>query len=64
MTAEEQRTLLIQTRQHFAAFKAMLEDKIPNGADKTYLIRKFREVGMWADRAIMSAQIETPEIGT
>ena len=30
----------------------ILETNIPDGPDKTYLIRKLREVGMWANVAI------------
>ena len=30
----------------------VLEDVVPDGPDKTYLLRKLREVGMWANVAI------------
>jgi hypothetical protein len=35
----------------FEYFKA-LDDNLPEGPDKTYLIRKLREVAMWANVSI------------
>lgn len=31
--------------RHYAS---MLDDSLPDGADKTYLLRKLREINMWA----------------
>jgi hypothetical protein len=39
-------------RQEVQNFAATLEALIPDGADKTYLLRKLREVAMWANIAI------------
>lgn len=33
-------------------FEANINDNVPDGPDKTYLIRKFREVAMWINIAI------------
>jgi hypothetical protein len=33
-------------------FAEILDREIPDGPDKTYLMRKFREVSMWANVAI------------
>ena len=33
-------------------YEANLTDNIPDGPDKTYLLRKLREVAMWANIAI------------
>lgn len=35
-----------------ADYAAALEMHVPDGPDKTYLLRKLREVGMWANVAI------------
>jgi len=35
-----------------ADYEANLIDNVPDGPDKTYLLRKLREVAMWANIAI------------
>jgi len=35
-----------------ATYAEILDAEIPDGPDKTYLLRKLREVGMWANVAI------------
>lgn len=45
-----------------------LEELLPDGPDKTYVLRKLREVGMWANVAITrnadgSPRTEAPAIG-
>lgn len=37
-----------------------LEELIPDGPDKTYLLRKLREVGMWTNVAITRLPDGTP----
>lgn len=39
-------------RSAFTDLEANLNDNIPEGPDKTYLLRKLREVAMWANIAI------------
>ena len=39
-------------RKCAADFEANVNDNVPDGPDKTYLIRKFREVAMWINIAI------------
>lgn len=39
-------------REAGAGYAGVLEAHIPDGPDKTYLLRKLREVGMWANIAI------------
>lgn len=39
-------------RRAGADYMAVLEANLPPGPDTTYLIRKLREVGMWANTAI------------
>lgn len=39
-------------RAAVGACSQALETAVPDGPDKTYLLRKLREVGMWANVAI------------
>lgn len=39
-------------REAAAEYAGALEAYIPDGPDKTYLIRKLREVAMWANVAV------------
>lgn len=39
-------------RKAFAELTKTIEAIVPEGADRTYLLRKLREVGMWANVAI------------
>lgn len=41
-----------KVRQAFADCAGVLETIVPDGPDKTYLLRKFRECCMWANVAI------------
>ena len=36
-------------REAFAGFAVMLEANLPDGPDKTYVLRKLRECAMWAN---------------
>lgn len=47
-------------RNATADFSLILEQNVPDGPDKTYLIRKLREVGMWANVAITRLPDGTP----
>jgi hypothetical protein len=49
---DEQLTMMAIVRTEAANFAKILEVNIPDGPDKTYLLRKFREVCMWANIAI------------
>jgi hypothetical protein len=44
--------LMQEARDAAAKYADALERVIPDGPDKTYLLRKFREVAMWANIAI------------
>ena len=41
-----------ECRVSFAELANFLDEIVPDGPDKTYLMRKLREVGMWANIAI------------
>ena len=49
---DEQMALMGEAREAAAVFSNQLERLLPEGADKTYLLRKLREVAMWANIAI------------
>ena len=49
---DEQLRVIAILRTEAANFEIVLDANIPNGPDKTYLLRKFREVWMWANVAI------------
>lgn len=44
----------------FFAFACKIEALLPDGADKTYLLRKLREVSMWANITITRQSDGTP----
>ena len=53
---------MASVRSAFAALASMMETNIPDGPDKTYLLRKLREVGMWANVAITRQPDGTPRV--
>lgn len=50
--SDEQIARMVSAREAAKDYAAVLEREIPDGADKTYLLRKLREVAMWANIAI------------
>lgn len=42
------------------AYADLIEANLPPGADKTYILRKVREIGMWANVAITREADGTP----
>lgn len=61
-TDEQQKTMVI-VRGHFTDFAANLDVFLPDGPDKTYLMRKLREVAMWANVAITRQPDGSPRQG-
>ena len=49
---DEQLIIMAIIRTEAANFASLLEVHIQDGPDKTYMLRKFREVAMWANIAI------------
>lgn len=47
-------------RDATAIYVAVLEQNLPDGPDKTYAIRKAREVGMWANVSVTREADGTP----
>lgn len=58
--SDEQKTMLIDVRAHFADFAAYLDEVLPEGPDKTYLLRHLREVSYWANVTILRTADGTP----
>ena len=48
----DQKAKMAHVREAAAEYAQILNDVVPDGPDKTYLIRKLREVTMWANVAI------------
>jgi Spy/CpxP family protein refolding chaperone len=48
----EQTQQMQQLRYAASIYATALEQNIPDGPDKTYLLRKLREVAMWANVAV------------
>lgn len=49
---ELQKDAMSVVRAGAANYAAVLESELPDGPDKTYTLRKLREVAMWANIAI------------
>jgi hypothetical protein len=49
---DEQIAAMARVREAAKAYSDILLANIPDGPDKTYLLRKHREVAMWANVAI------------
>lgn len=49
---DEQIEIMAKARAASANYARALESLLPDGPDKTYIMRKVREVAMWANIAI------------
>lgn len=49
---DEQIERMARMRSAFKTLADVVLAEVPDGADKTYLLRKLRECGMWANVAI------------
>lgn len=58
---DEQQATMAGLREVTANYAKVLEDKLPNGADKTYIIRKLRELAMWINVSITREADGTPK---
>ena len=52
MPTDEQKAAMNNVREAFRICAQTIDPFIPEGPDKTYLLRKLREVAMWAGIAI------------
>jgi hypothetical protein len=53
---------MAEAREITKVYADQLERLVPGGADRTYLLRKLREVAMWVNVAITREQDGTPRI--
>lgn len=51
--SDTQMLAMEQLRQAAKVYAGQLEKALPEGADKTYVLRKFRETMMWANVCLM-----------
>lgn len=59
---EDQKKQMAVVRTAAAAYADVLDGELPNGPDKTYLLRKLREVAMWANITITRQSDGSPRI--
>lgn len=57
---DNQLTLIADLRAHFADFAQYLDEVLPEGPDKTYLLRHLRECSYWANVTILRTADGTP----
>lgn len=57
---KDQSDSMVQARRAAAMYASALEELVPDGPDKTYLLRKLREVAMWVNVAITRSADGTP----
>jgi hypothetical protein len=50
--SDEQQSIMAVCREAACDYAEILDRRVPDGPDKTYLLRKLREVAMWANVAI------------
>jgi hypothetical protein len=60
---DAQKDAMLAVRGATADYAQVLQEFLPEGPDKTYLMRKVREVGMWANVAITREADGTPRDG-
>ena len=61
--SDEQKRQMAFVRIATKNYASELAAALPDGPDKTYLLRKVREVGMWANVAITREADGTPRPG-
>lgn len=57
---DEQIAQMATLRQATAIYALTLDTALPAGADKTYILRKVREIGMWANVSVTREADGTP----
>ena len=61
--SDEQKSQMAEVRAAAAAYSAVLERVLPEGPDKTFVIRNHRSNAMWANVAITRLPDGTPRPG-
>lgn len=57
---DEQIETLAFVRRNFAIFAQILDKALPEGPDKTYILRKFRQIAVWSNISITRMADGTP----
>ena len=57
---EQQIATMNQLRLGAASYAALLDQLLPNGPDKTYILRRVRETAMWVNVAVTREADGTP----
>jgi DhnA family fructose-bisphosphate aldolase class Ia len=57
---EDQERSMLALREAAKAYAAAVSAHVPPGSDRAYILRKFREVAMWADVAVVREPDGTP----
>ncbi|HEX3523620.1 MAG TPA: hypothetical protein VHT52_16210 [Stellaceae bacterium] len=57
---EKQMFVMSDVRDAFTKMADVLQRSLPDGADKTYVLRKLRECAMWANISITREQDGSP----
>lgn len=58
--SEKQKFVMQEVRDAYANFTDMLQRVLPDGPDKTYVIRQIRDAAMWSHVAITRNQDGSP----
>lgn len=58
--SEKQLFMMQGLREEFARFAIILQNALPDGADKTHVIRLIRDAAMWAHVALTREQDGSP----
>jgi hypothetical protein len=59
---DNQLAQMADVRAHFADFSEYLDSMLPEGPDKTYVLRQLRDCAMWANCCITRTADGTPRI--
>lgn len=59
---ETQKGQMAEVRDEFEKFVGFLNDHLPEGPDKTYLIRQIRDSAMWANVCITREADGSPRV--
>jgi hypothetical protein len=57
---EDQLDRMAEVRSHFAAFALFLDGVLPDGPDKTYVLRQLRDCAMWSNVTLLRTADGTP----
>jgi len=59
---DEQLVIMRDARDAASHYANALERLLPEGPDKTYILRKLREIAMWVNMSIMRLPDGTPRL--